>query len=210
MNLESIGFPLFKYQAVELPENPLQVCFKRGDRAFGNIYLWNTFSLQKMPSVWGACFYTEDWRFGRFLKDVKVAQLYLPRFKYVIQPDFSVYYDQPLIDQWWRTWTGKRIAATWQKNGIKVIPSLVAGSRDNYEAAVFGWQPHQVFAVQVQANDHNPTQDETDAWTITKALHDFDPPFVLVYATKDRLEKLGLNDPRLKIINSKISALRAF
>jgi hypothetical protein len=120
-----------------------------------------------------------------------------------------VYYDQPLIDQWWRTWLGKNIAFVWQKNNFKIIPSLVFGSADNFTAAVYGIPKHQVFCAQLQANDHNKEQDGVDADTLRNAIRLIDPPFCLVYSTQDRLRKLGLdNEPKIRLIRTHINALR--
>jgi hypothetical protein len=208
MNLGSLGFPEFKLQEVELPPDELVVCKKVGGKVTGNVYIWNTFALRHMPDAWAACFYTEDWRFSKLLKGTKSSQFYLHKFDYIIQPDFSVYYDQPLIDQWWRTWMGKQIADVWQRNGHKIIPSLVLGSTGNYDAAVYGIPKGQVFAVQLQANDANPAQDEVDAATIARAVADIAPPYILAYTTKDRLDRLHLPQLPIQIIHTNISKLR--
>jgi len=206
MEFQSLGFPELKYQEVILPDVSLEVCHRNTG---GNVYIWNSFALSDMPAAWAACFYTEDWRFSRLLKEVKAAQLYLTKFQYIFQPDFSVYYDQPLIDQWWRTWLGKNIASVWQKNNFKIIPSLVFGSADNFTAAVYGIPKHQVFCAQLQANDHNKEQDRVDADTLRNAIRLIDPPFCLVYSTQDRLRKLGLdNEPKIRLIRTHINALR--
>lgn len=75
---------------------------------------------------------------------------YLPilkRFDGVITPDYSLYYDMPLVMQVWNTYRGKAVGAWLNDNGIPTIPNVRWGDERTYELACLGVERNSTIAV---------------------------------------------------------------
>lgn len=92
-------------------------------------------------------FYEHDSVFERFWKN---PQKYLPvvkRYKGIISPDYSLYYDMPLCMQMWNTYRSKALAHWLQENGVEVIPNVRWGDERTYKLACLGVEPNKTIAV---------------------------------------------------------------
>lgn len=92
-------------------------------------------------------FYEDDWRFEKLWK---TPQKYLPiikRFKGVISPDYSLYYDMPLCMQIWNTYRGKALARWLQENGVEIIPNVRWGDERTFGTACLGVESDKTIAV---------------------------------------------------------------
>lgn len=205
--ITQLGFP--DLPKVVVPEKIYSI-YKKSANPMGNVYSWNTHALKDMPAADICMFYVEDWRFISLMRNTKKALHLLSKFKYVVQPDYSVYYDTPLIDQMFRCYTGKKVGSIWAQNGLKVIPNLVLGSRELLPYTLHGIAKGSSFAVQIQANSQDPEQDSNDEWTIKSALDVIQPKTFLVYGTQDRVSALRLSEtPNMIVVSTLISNLRA-
>lgn len=75
---------------------------------------------------------------------------YLPiikRFKGIISPDFSVYYDMPLAMQKWNIYRGRALSNWFGQNGVEVIPNLRWGDSRTYEITCCGIEKDKTIAV---------------------------------------------------------------
>jgi hypothetical protein len=192
MDFQTLGFPTLKYQDIDIPAD---LSVWRPDKNIdGNIYVFGSVAKAKIPKDRSliCSFYIEDRGFKKVFKYAEEYTKQMGWYKAVIQPDFSVYYDQPLIDQHWRTFMGKQIAKLWQDNGVQVIPNLVLGSKENFECAIYGIPKGVTIAVQIQASDQSTDQDRVDEWTIKNACNILQPKHILVYGLPYRTKKLNL------------------
>lgn len=92
-------------------------------------------------------FYELDQKIESFWNN---PQKYLPiiqRFKGVISPDFSLYYDMPLCMQQWNTYRGKALACWLQENGIEVIPNVRWGDERSFLFSTLGVEKGKTIAV---------------------------------------------------------------
>lgn len=75
---------------------------------------------------------------------------YLPliqKYKGVITPDYSLYYDMPLNMQKFNTYRGKAIGHWLFENGCEVIPNVRWGDNRTFETACFGVEPNKTIAI---------------------------------------------------------------
>lgn len=88
--------------------------------------------------------------------DVKIEKLwnnprkYLPilkKYRGIISPDYSLYYDMPLMFQGWNTYRGRAIAHWLQENGIEIIPNVRWGDERTFELSTLGVEQHKTIAV---------------------------------------------------------------
>lgn len=92
-------------------------------------------------------FYEHDRKFERFWNN---PQKYLPmikRFKGVITPDYSLYYDMPFVMQAWNTYRGKALGQWLTENGVEVIPNVRWGDARTFGLSVLGVELGKTIAV---------------------------------------------------------------
>lgn len=69
-------------------------------------------------------FFLDDYQFERVWNRPRDYLKELKKYAAVLSPDFSLYLDMPMPAQLWNVFRSRVIAAFWQKNGIKVIPTI--------------------------------------------------------------------------------------
>ena len=92
-------------------------------------------------------FYEHDYKFEKLWNN---PQKYLPiikKFKGIISPDYSLYYDMPLIMQKWNTYRGKALACWLQDNNIEVIPNVRWGDKRTFKLSTLGVEKNKTIAV---------------------------------------------------------------
>lgn len=92
-------------------------------------------------------FYKDDEKIECFWNN---PQKYLPtlkKFKGVISPDYSLYYDMPLCMQVWNTYRGRALAYWLQENGVEIIPNIRWGDERTFETACLGVESGKTIAV---------------------------------------------------------------
>lgn len=78
------------------------------------------------------CFYEHDIKFRDILTATKEQVESLKKFKGVISPDCSLYYDMPLVLQMTNTYLNRQIGHYLQTQGIYVIPNVRWGDERSY------------------------------------------------------------------------------
>ncbi len=92
-------------------------------------------------------FYEHDEKIEPFWNDPKRYLSVLKRFDGVITPDYSLYYDMPLVMQEWNTYRGRAVGAWLNDNGIPTIPNVRWGDERTYELACLGVERNSTIAV---------------------------------------------------------------
>lgn len=78
------------------------------------------------------CFYEHDIRFRDILTATKEQIDSLKKFKGIISPDCSLYYDMPLVLQMTNTYLNRQIGHYLQEQGFYVIPNVRWGDERTY------------------------------------------------------------------------------
>ena len=87
------------------------------------------------------CFYEHDIHFRDILTATKEQIEFLKKFKGVISPDCSLYYDMPLVLQMTNTYLNRQIGHYLQTQGIYVIPNVRWGDERSYLRIIPGERP---------------------------------------------------------------------
>lgn len=85
-------------------------------------------------------FFEYDYKFWRLFRNPKRYVGRLKKFKGVISPDVSVYYDTPLTVQRYNVFLSRAVSFFLSKNGLKVIPLARWGNEKSYSFAFTGLQ----------------------------------------------------------------------
>ena len=85
------------------------------------------------PGHRGLHFFVDDYQFIRLWTNPDDYLQMLSQFKYVTSPDFSTYTDYPKVMQMYSHYRKHWLAAYWQANGIKVIPTISWSDESSFE-----------------------------------------------------------------------------
>lgn len=92
-------------------------------------------------------FFVDDYQFERLWNQ---PEKYLPtikKFGGVLSPDFSLYLDMPYPMQQWNEYRRRALANYWQRNGVKVIPTLSWSLEPSYGFCFDGLPTESTVAV---------------------------------------------------------------
>ena len=99
-------------------------------------------------------FFTYDWNFEAAYSKPEVTLEKLDQYYALLTPEFSTYTDMPLVLQAYSTFKNRWCGAFWQKQGMRVIPTIAWGTPASYEFCFDGVEQGSVVAVSTYAREH--------------------------------------------------------
>ena len=90
-------------------------------------------STTKVTPKTGVHFFLDDYQFERLWYTPNKYIDYLSRFNCVLSPDFSLYSDFPKAVQIFNHYRKHWLAAYWQEQGMKVIPTLAWSDKESFD-----------------------------------------------------------------------------
>lgn len=94
-----------------------------------------------------AHFFLDDYAFERVWNKPKKYLNILTTYESVCSPDFSLYTDYPIAVQIWNVYRNRWCGRYWQKQGIKVIPTVGWSTPESYDFCFLGIKPHSTIAI---------------------------------------------------------------
>lgn len=150
------------------------------------------------PANTGVHFYTNDYKIERFWANPDKYISMLSRFKYVVMPDFSLYFDFPQALQIFNKYRSHWLAAYCTLNNISVIPNISISTPNNYAWALQGYPKHSVVAF----SDIGARRDKLDYKLVQmqfeKMIEALEPIQVL-YFTRGKTAPAGATIIRLPL-----------
>ena len=128
------GMPLIKKQDIDLDK----------------IDLWNytKTKLQDKDNKYKTIhFFTYDWLFENVYEKPEIATEKLSQYYAILSPEFSLYWDMSKALQIYRTFKNRWCGAYWQKQGMKVIPTVCCAGENSYDFCFDGIELGSVVAV---------------------------------------------------------------
>lgn len=128
------GMPLIKKQDIDLDK----------------IDLWNytKTKLQDEDNKYKTIhFFTYDWLFENVYEKPEMAMEKLSQYYAILSPEFSLYWDMPKALQIYSTFKNRWCGAYWQKQGMKVIPTVCCAGENSYDFCFDGIELGSVVAV---------------------------------------------------------------
>lgn len=132
-------------------------------------------------SGYGVHFYVDDYQFERVWNDPDKYIPYLKKAQCVLMPDFSLYMDMPLPMKLWNVYRSRAMAHYWQRNGIKVIPSLIWADEKSYKYCFEGIPKGSIVSVSTVGVKNN--DDAMKIWSegMDAAIKRIRPSMILLY-----------------------------
>ncbi len=134
-------------------------------------------------------FYEYDENFGQIVKDTKKYLKELKKFKGIITPDFSVYYDSPIYAQIGNIARNRMIGHIFQEHGFYVIPNVRWGDERTYtitekckeKFAFLGLLKHSIVSIGTYGCCKTKEEKTHLRNGLLAMLYELEPIVVLVY-----------------------------
>ncbi|MDD4154599.1 MAG: DUF4417 domain-containing protein [Bacilli bacterium] len=103
-------------------------------------------------------FFTYDWLFETVYEKPEAAMEKIDQYYALMTPDFSCYLNMPLALQIYSTFKNRWCGAFWQKQGIRVIPTIEWGDKQSFEFCFDGVEQGSVVSVSTYQRDDYKTE----------------------------------------------------
>ena len=107
----------------------------------------DTTKIKDRRNDYSVYFFIDDYQFERCWSSLDMYTRLLMQYNYVMSPDFSLYLDMPKAIQIYNHYRKHYLAAYWQVNGIKVIPTIAWSDKSSFEFCFDGEPKNSVVAV---------------------------------------------------------------
>ena len=94
----------------------------------------------------GLHFFCDDYKFNCLWSDPKRYVPILQRYKYVVMPDFSLYYDFPIALQIYNKFRNHWLSAFYDVRGVQMIPNISVSVSDAWDWSFLGLPTGSVVA----------------------------------------------------------------
>ena len=125
-------------------------------------------------------FFTYDWNFESVFEKPEESLEKLDQYYALLTPEFSTYKDMPLARQIDSVFKNRWCGAFWQKQGMKVIPTVSWGSIPCLEFCFDGIEKGSVVAVSTYTREDNK---EGFMLGYNKMLEIIEPSAIICYGT---------------------------
>lgn len=138
----------------------------------------------------GLHFFDSDYKLNRLWEYPQRYISVLRRFKYVVQPDFSLYYDFPVALQIYNKFRNHWLSAYFAVNGIQIIPNISLSTPNNFAWSIMGYPENSVVAF----SDIGCSRDKEDKAVLMesyKEMTDKLHPSQVLYFTRSKTAPEG-------------------
>src|SRR5262249_52470337 len=103
------------------------------------LFIWRTHALKRARAM-VVGFYTDDYRFEALWRHPErhTAQFLAARVSALVEPDFSLWADAPLVEQLWNVYRMRTLGRLYQEHGLRIIPNLAWSDERSFEFAFSG------------------------------------------------------------------------
>lgn len=134
------------------------------------------------PNTGAVHFFLNDYQFESiWRRPVQTLKGLLNTWSVALGPDFSLFYDCPLVMQLWNTYRSRWVARWWVENGLTVIPTVAWASPESWEFCFLGLPSRSVLAVSVVGTRNDPVGEFAFLLGFEEMLKRLNPTAVMCY-----------------------------
>lgn len=133
-------------------------------------------------------FFIDDYQFERLWNRPADYLDLIKQFEAVLTPDFSLYMDMPLPMQQWNEYRRRALGNYWQRNGVKVIPTLSWSEKRSYGFCFGGLPKRGTYAVSTVGIKDDELASRTYQDGLAAAIKALTPKRLLVYGGKGEFD----------------------
>lgn len=144
----------------------------------------------------GVHFFIDDYQFERVWR---FPDRYIPllrEYECVFTPDFSLYVNMPLTLKIYNVYRNRVLGHYWQKQGIKVVPTLQWADLRTFDFCLTGIAPGGTVAVSALGSAQNPQSRGYWIAGMQKAIDFLQPTTILLYGTP-----IDFNFENIKVVH---------
>lgn len=132
----------------------------------------------------GIHFYLDDYQFERLWNHPEKYVNTFKKYGCILSPDFSLYIDMPLPMKIWNTYRSRFLGQYYQKQGIKVIPTISWADSDTYSFCFKGIPKGSIVSLATVGVRKN--KNATELWKrgVDEMIRQIQPSIILVYGSK--------------------------
>jgi hypothetical protein len=132
----------------------------------------------------GIHFYLDDYQFERIWNKPDDYIGLLKQYECILSPDFSLYMDMPMPMKIWNVYRSRQIGNYYQKQGIKVIPTISWAEKETFDFCFKGIPKRSIVSVSTIGVKKN--KDALKIWQegMDAMIAEIEPSNILVYGGK--------------------------
>ena len=132
----------------------------------------------------GIHFYIDDYQFERVWNKPEDYTEILKQYECILTPDFSLYLDMPMPMKIWNIYRSRQIGQYYQKQGIKVIPTISWAEKETFDFCFEGIPKGSIVSISTIGVKKN--KEALKIWTegVDAMIQAIEPSTVLVYGGK--------------------------
>ncbi len=129
----------------------------------------------------GVHMYVDDYQFERLWNNPDKYLEELSRYQCVLTPDFSLYMDMPMAMKIWNVYRSRMLGQYWQRNGIRVIPTISWAEQETYQFCFDGIEKGSI--VSISTIGVKREKEALKIWCdgVTAMIKHIRPSMILVY-----------------------------
>lgn len=131
----------------------------------------------------GVHFFLDDYQFIRLWSDPDRYLATLQQYAYVMSPDYSLFTDFPKPLQIYNHYRKHWLAAYWQQNGIKVIPTICWSNEESFAWCFDGEPRHSTVAISSVGTQNSPERKQKFLAGYEEMLYRLEPTQIIFYGT---------------------------
>ena len=153
----------------------------------------------------GIHFYLDDYQFERLWNRPQDYINILKKYKCILSPDFSLYLDMPMPMKIWNTYRNRQIGQYYQKQGIKVIPTLSWAEKETFDFCFEGIPRGSIVSISTIGVRKN--KNALSIWKdgVNELIKRINPSAILIYG-----EKIDYDYGRIKVIYYENKIIKRF
>ncbi len=129
-------------------------------------------------------FYIDDYQFERLWNHPEKYVDIFKKYGCILSPDFSLYLDMPLPMKIWNTYRSRFLGQYYQKQGIKVIPTISWADSDTYSFCFKGIPKGSIVSISTVGVRKNKKATELWKKGVDEMIKQINPSIILVYGSK--------------------------
>lgn len=140
----------------------------------------------------GVHMYVDDYQFERLWNAPEKYLEELKQFQCVFTPDFSLYMDMPIAMKIWNIYRSRLLGQYWQRQGIKVIPTISWAEEETFEFCFDGIEKGSVVSISTIGVKRDPVALQIWRDGMTAMIEHIHPSMILVYGGKLEFDYQGI------------------
>lgn len=139
---------------------------------------------KKVSKCVGLHFYLDDYQFERVWNQPERYIDVFKKYGCILSPDFSLYTDMPKPMKMWNTYRSRFLGQYYQKQGIKVIPTISWADEDTYSFCFKGIPKGSIVSISTVGVIKNKKATELWKKGVNEMIKQIKPSKILIYGLK--------------------------